>query len=126
MTGFPVATSTFIEVQYLQKVVASTGNSMSLKALDAGRVTLNAFLKTPDPKLTGSTPSLNTLVNVGSLTTAVCVVERVSNTLGSSNPYTGTVIKPLKAGTCTIRFSFGGNTSAKQGASTFDWNATVS
>jgi hypothetical protein len=102
VTGFPIATSTFIEVQYLQKVVGSTGNTLSLKALDAGRIALNAFIKTPDPKLTGSTPSLNSLVNVGTLTPLVCAVEKISNTMGSSNPYTGTVIKPLTAGTCTI------------------------
>jgi len=125
VTGFVIPTSTFIELQSSQKVVPSTGNVMSLKALDAGRVTLNALIKTPDPKLTGSTPSLNSLVSVSSLTPLVCVVERVTNTIGSSLPYTGSVIKPLKAGACTIRYSFGGNTSMKQGASSIEWNATV-
>jgi hypothetical protein len=125
-SGFVIPTTTYVELQSLQKIIPATGSTMSLKGLDGGRISINAFVKTPDPKLMGSTQSLNTLVSVANQTPTVCKVESVTNTLGSSAPYTGTVIKPIKAGTCSLIYSFAGITSMKQDASTFTWTALVS
>jgi hypothetical protein len=125
-SGFPVATSTFIELQSLQKVIAAAGNIMSLKGLDGGRVIVNAFVKTPDPKLMGSSQlALNDSVSVTSLTPTICVVDGRTLNMGSTNPYTGVTIKPLAKGTCTIRFSYAGDAGMLRGASSVDWSATV-
>jgi hypothetical protein len=125
-SGFPVATSTFIELQSLQKVIAAAGNSMSLKGLDGGRVVVNAFVKTPDPKLMGvGQLALNDSVSVTSMTPTICVVDGRTLSMGSTNPYTGATIKPLAKGTCTIRFSYAGDLGMKRSASSVDWSATV-
>jgi hypothetical protein len=125
-SGFPVATSTFIELQSLQKVIAAAGNTMSLKGLDGGRVVVNAFVKTPDPKLMGvGQLALNDSVSVTSLTPTICVVDGRTLSMGSTNPYTGATIKPLAKGTCTIRFSYAGDAGMKRTASSVDWSATV-
>jgi hypothetical protein len=125
-SGFVIPTTTLIELQSLQKPIAASGSTMSLKGIDGGRISINAFVKTPDPALMGTSPSLNALVSVANQTPAVCKVESVTNTLGSSVPHTSTVIKPLKAGSCTLKYSFAGNVSMKQEASTFTWTALVS
>jgi hypothetical protein len=125
-SGFVIPTSTYIELQSLQKPISATGSTMSLKGIDAGRISLNAFVKTPDPKLMADLPSLNAMVSVANQTPTICRVENVTNTMGSSVPYTGTVIRPLKAGTCSIRYTFAGNVSMKQDGSTFTWTAIVS
>ena len=99
---------------------------MSLKGLDGGRVVVNAFVKTPDPKLMGSSQlALNDSVNVTSMTPAICVVDGRTLSMGSTNPYTGVTIKPLLKGTCTIRFSYAGDAGMLRGASSVDWSATV-
>jgi hypothetical protein len=125
-SGFVIPTTTFIELQSLQKPIAASGSTMSLKGIDGGRISINAFVKTPDPALMGTSPSLNVLVSVANQTPTVCKVESVTNTLGSSVPHTSTVIRPLKAGSCTLRYTFAGNVSMKQEASTFTWTALVS
>jgi hypothetical protein len=125
-SGFVIPTSTYIELQSLQKPIPATGSTMSLKGIDAGRISINAFVKTPDPKLMAGLPSLNAMVSVANQTPTICKVENVTNTMGSSAPYTGTDIRPLKVGTCTIKYTFAGNVSMKQDGSTFTWTALVS
>jgi hypothetical protein len=126
VTGFPVATSTFVELQSLQKVLPATGNALSLKAIDAGRVVINAFVKTTDPALMGSGQlALNSSVAIASTTPLVCIVEKVTTNMGTSNPYTGSVIKPLKVGACTIQYTYAGESTMKRSASALTWSATV-
>jgi hypothetical protein len=125
-TGFVIPTSTYIELQFLQKALPATGSAMSLKAIDGGRLNLNAFIKTPDPKLMGSATSIQSMVRVATATPTICNVEQITFHTSSSSPYTGSVIRPLKVGLCTINYSFAGNTSMKQEASSFSWSAQVS
>jgi hypothetical protein len=126
VTGILVPTSTFVELQSLQQVMPASGSTLSLKGLDAGRININAFVKTPDPALMGvDQKSLNTLTYITTQTPLVCVVERVTTNLGSSNSHTGAVIKPLKAGICNVLFTYPGETSMKRTASSTLWSATV-
>jgi len=124
-TGFVIPTSTFIELQSLQKTLPANGSTISLKAVDAGRVTINAFLRATQQKAIGTSTSIDSLLNVTSQTPTICIVEKITNNLALSTPYTGSVIKPLKAGTCTIKYAFPGNASLKQESSEFIWNSTV-
>jgi len=125
VTGFVIPTSTYIELQSLQKVISPTGNSMSLKALDAGRVIVNAFIRTPDPSLLGNNYAIQSPTDVTTLTPLVCAIDGRSINTSGSKPYTGSVIKPLKVGTCSILYSYSGDASAKQGSSSITWSATV-
>jgi hypothetical protein len=122
-----VPTSTYVELQSLQKVLATSGNKLSLAGLDAGRIAINAFVKTPDPSLMGSGQlALNSTVSAVSVTPNQCSVERVTYSMGTTNPYTGVIVKPLARGICVVRFSYAGESAMKRAASSLDWTASVS